>query len=282
MTNKEKSKKNVTPGLVKSEGFTKPRKNKTINPTLKAMVEDLPTTQKLETYSQYYEVKMADTNWIPPQDQLNITEEMKLPEKEVKQKAVDNKQPAEKKVEKFTKPKIKEDIVIKDAPKIADKLTSDMELALQHVQALNRQKEEIKNIDIEVAENVELEQPVEEQKTNVFEEINKNTAPAEETKKSDDKEKLVKEKPYMRVDRTEIRVSVNENNEKVYMVGKNVYNSKEFEEYLQGIGGKVLAFECKSLEIKGVEYKLKGEIYKSSNGEEFSADDIIDLLALEK
>lgn len=281
MSDNNKNKKNVAPGLVKSEGFTKPQKNRVKNPTLKAVVTDLPSTQKLELYSQYYEEKMADTNWIPPQAELHITEEMRKQVPTSSSEKTNSNQFEEKMQPKYTKPKKKEDIPVVEAPKIADKLSSDMELVLQNMAQLKEQKEEIKQIDRTIPMDEKLELVQEESKENVFAEANK-VVPSEEVKEEVDKKEILKEKPYMRVDKAEVRISTDSEGNVVYMVDRKVYKQSEFSEYLQGVSGKILARDCKFLEIKGVEYKLKGENYLASTGETVSVDEMLDLLAQEK
>ena len=276
-----KNKKNVAPGLVKSEGYTKPQKNGVKNPTLKVIVTDLPSTQKLELYSHYYEEKKADTNWIPPQSELHITEEMR---KQVPLSSVEKtnaKQLEEKTQPKFSKPKKREDVPVVEAPKVADKLTSDMELALQNMAKIKEQKEEIKHIDREIPMDVKFETETETPKINMFEAVNQAT-PEPEQKEEVDKKEILKEKPYMRIDKSEVRTSTDADGNVVYMVDRKVYKQSEFSEYLQGVSGKILARDCKFLEIKGVEYKLKGENYLASTGETVSVDEMLDLLAQEK
>ena len=281
MAEDNKNKKNVAPGLVKSEGFTKPQKSNAKNPTLKAVVTELPSTQKLELYSQYYEEKKADTNWIPPQDKLNITEDMRKPTSPVPAEKQIAKQPEVKAQPKFVKPKKREDVPVPEAPKVADKLTSDMELALQNMAKIKEQKEEIKQIDREIPMDVKFETETETPKINMFEAVNQAT-PEPEQKEEVDKKEILKEKPYMRVDKAEVRTSTDADGNVVYMVDKKVYKKSEFNEYLQGVSGKILALDCKLLEIKGVEYKRQGDGYVSSNGENLSVDEMLEIVAQEK
>ena len=281
MVEDNKNKKNVAPGLVKSEGFTKPQKTNIKNPTLKVVVDGLPSTQKLELYSQYYEEKKADSNWIPTQEQLNITDEMRKPASPSSVDKQTSKQLEVKAQPKSVKPKKKEDVPVPEAPKVADKLTSDMELALHNMAKIKEQKEEIKHMEREIPADVKFETEAETPKINMFEAVNQAT-PEPEHKEEVDKKEILKEKPYMRVDKAEVRTSTDADGNVVYMVDKKVYKKSEFNEYLQGISGKILALDCKLLEIKGIEYKRQGDGYISSTGEKLSVDNMLEILAQEK
>lgn len=272
------AKKNVAPGIVKSKGYAKPTKNKTINPTLKTVVDDLPSAQKLEIYSQYYEEKKSDTNWIPPQDKLNITEDMRKQSKP-KLDDKDSKAIEVKKVDKFKKPPKKENIQVVDIPKVIDKKPTDMEILLQNEHALKEEKLIINEVVSEIPEEIVSTESPAISMENVFATVNKNISVEVKT---DNSEALLKEKPFMRVDKIEVRTSVNADGVSVYMVGKKVYSKIEFNEFLQSVSGKILVLECKHLELRGVEYKLAGDKYIASNGNTYSIDEMLDLLAQER
>ena len=272
------AKKNVAPGIVKSKGYAKPTKNKTINPTLKTVVDDLPSAQKLEIYSQYYEEKKSDTNWIPPQDQLNITEDMRKQSKP-KLDDKDSKAIEVKKVDKFKKPPKKENIQVVDIPKVIDKKPTDMEILLQNEHALKEEKLIINEVVSEIPEEIVSTESPAISMENVFATVNKNISVEVKT---DNSEALLKEKPFMRVDKIEVRTSVNADGVSVYMVGKKVYSKIEFNEFLQSVSGKILVLECKHLELRGVEYKLAGDKYIASNGNTYSIDEMLDMLAQER
>ena len=114
---------------------------------------------------------------------------------------------------------------------------------------------------------------------NVFATVNKNISVEVKT---DNSEALLKEKPFMRVDKVEVRTSVNSEGASIYMVGKKVYSKIEFNEFLQSVSGKILALDCKHIELRGVEYKLAGDKYIASNGNTYSIDEMLDLLAQER
>ena len=156
-----------------------------------------------------------------------------------------------------------------------------MELALQQMSQIKEQKEEIKHIEREIPSDIKVATEAETPEINMFEAVNQ-IASQEEHKEEIDKKEILKEKPYMRIDKVEVRTSTDADGNVVYMVDKKVYSKPEFNEYLQSVSGKILALDCKFLELKGVEYKRQGDGYLSSTGEKMSIDNMLELIAQEK
>ena len=120
----------------------------------------------------------------------------------------------------------------------------------------------VENFDTKLAEKfVQSEKPAE----NVFETINKiEPKPQNNVNKSEFK-------GVIKIDDAEIMVSKNHD----YMVDKKVCNKDKMSEYLQQIGGKILALDCKCIEMEDKKFTLSKNSYRSSDGEEISLDDMI-------
>ena len=123
MTETQQEKRVVTPGLVKSEAYTKKTKSYTINPTLQVVTEELPIAEKSVLFTEHLVETLDLAPWAPPEGELNITAEMisvdvnmlpskpkteKKPKIEKLNKTRQVEQPVEKYVEKPTEKRIED------------------------------------------------------------------------------------------------------------------------------------------------------------------------------
>ncbi len=256
----EQEKHSVAPGLVKSSGYEKP-KTRVINPTMQAAVEELPTVEKSVTFTQGYASSISFSSWLPVEVEINIENV------EVVQDVKKDGKKEQKAQERFVyKPK-------------EEHKPSDIELANMVIPEVKPQKQKSKLDEI-----VNMEIPVQEEvaetisKANVFETINTIQEPVE-AKPTVNKSEMSDVKPFIKADKLEIRMKTTETGETVYMVGKDICDKARVDEYLQEICGKILAMDCKRIEIGNDKYTRQSDgSFKDSNNKVLSMDDMLALV----
>lgn len=261
----------VQPGFVKT-GYEKP-KEYTINPTLQTVVEELPVAEKAVTFREGY----ANSLMFDPLISFeNVLEIKPVTDVQSVQKADDK---FEKVKEKETKkPAISEEKDIIPEVKV-QKMPSDMEIILSRTLP---EVEEAKPAFDYVNTDVEVPNIVEENISNVFETINSmhtesDNKPSKNNKS--DKDMLLNTKPFMKVDKVEVRSIENSSGEVVYMIGRNICSSASFEEFVQEVSGKLLALDCKTLVLHDNTYTKQNDgTYKDVNGCVKSVDDLLSIL----
>lgn len=292
----QQEKRVVTPGLVKSESYTKKSKNYTINPTLQVVTEELPVAEKSVLFTEHLVETLDLAPWAPPEGELNITAEMisvdvnmlpskpkteKKPKIEKLNKTRQVEIPVEKYIEKPTEKRVEEPqeefeyIKPKRSAKNQEVNLKELQSAINEIKPTNIRPKAV----FEIPANTELPKDVAENvsKTNVFETI--NTIRTTPEAKSDNTNELKQEKPFMVVDNTEIRTLINDEGENIYMIGNKKSTAAQFSEYIQSISGKILALECKNLQIGDDKYTLqKDGTYKDNIGNTLSVDDMLERL----
>lgn len=287
MAETKQEKTSVVPGLVKS-GYEKPKK-RTINPTMQAAVEELPTAEKSVMFREYYANTLSHANWMPVDGEIpvNIEYDVKVVS-EVKPVVSENKYEKTLKPRKEAKEDVKhsaieEKFVVPEIKPLPQQVPSDMEIAMNMapIPEVKTKQPEFDTLNMNVGEVPET--TVENiSKTNVFETINSMQANAEqpaEKKPATDRDALMSAKPFMKIDKVEIRSVENASGEVVYMIGKQICTSESYESYLQEVAGKILAMDCKRIEIKDVIYTKQSDgSFKDSNNNTISMDQMLTLL----
>lgn len=258
------------PGIKKSKYTHK--SGKIVNPTKQKVMQELPTAQKYEFNPEDYLSFTNTPNWLPQEGltiesvstPTNVSNSEDKP-KEIKPKKI-------KETQKETKFKNIESTKKPSQP-------SDMELAMMQAElekAKQKQAEQEKLKQPEILPEIEIKQTA-TPKINMFEKINaiKQNTPVEETKEQTE---LKESELLMKVDHTEVRIAKNESDETVYIVDKEICTEEEYRVFLQQVAGKLLALDCRKLEYNGITYTRHKDGYKSSDGNDMSVDDMLDLI----
>lgn len=293
MAENENEKMSVAPGIVKG-GYERPKTHKS-NPTMQTAVQELPTAEKSMMYREYYATTLSFSTSMPMNGEFSmefITEvapvakaPVEAPYKKVKR--VDKVEPTpqlvEEKVQSMEIPIIQiPPEMMAPQPQIIEETPSDMELAMNYMGAI---PENIKQPEVEP--EIDMDIPMapmgEVPKSNVFGDINamQNTAMSKPKPKPTivTKEEFKDEKPFMVVDKTEVRRIEDASGNTVYMIGKDVCDHTKFETFKQEVAGKILAMECKRLELHGVTYtKQRDGVYINNDNDVVTMDDLLDIL----
>lgn len=273
MSETNKKKPSINPGLVRSDSDYKQSKSSAIsNPTKQLAVVALPTAEKESTFTEMYADSLKLT-WLPMTADnivipLEITDKAEAKPKRVK---------AESKSETKHAAKTKFDKIEKVKPeKIAEVKPTDMEILMANTPILQEPVKE-KSAFTEPVEFVNIQETPKREESNVFESINAIPVSQETQSTAKEDEKVLKEAPpYMTIDKVEVRTSVNSEGETIYMIGKSVYTESQFDEYMQGVYGKILAADCKKLSVQGTVYSAQRDgTYKDNNGNIITADELI-------
>ena len=117
---------------------------------------------------------------------------------------------------------------------------------------------------------------------NVFGSINmmqNMPKPTEEKSPKVTKDEFKQTKPFMVVDKVEVRTVENESGETMYMIGREICDHAKFETFKQEVSGKILAMDCKRLELHGVTYtKQKDGFYINDDNDVVTMDDLLNIL----
>ena len=270
MTETNKKKTPVNPGLVRSElDYKRSKASATSNPTKQAATVALPVTEKETKFVEMY-AESLKLSWLPL-----TAEDIVMTPNMVEEKA--QAQPKPKKESNKAKPKF-ENVKSEPAKKAQP---SDMEVLMANSEMI-KESPKLKAAFVEPIEITDLPKQEEKPENNVFESI--NAIPVSPEVKKDEKEdrnKLNTTRPYMKIDKVEVRKTTNADGITVYMIGKDIYNTEQFAAYMQGIYGKILASACKRIEFEDATiYVRQGNgSYKDKSGNIVSADDLISILS---
>ena len=268
MTETNKKKPRINPGLVRSDLDYKQSKTSAIsNPTKQVALVALPTAEKENTFTEMYADSLK-LSWLPL-----TTENIVIPI-EIEDKPV--VQPKAKTKKRTNKQTVKADKVNIEPKKVVESAPTDMEILMAQ-SAMMQEAPKVQDRFTEPVEFINLPETPQKEETNVFESI--NAIPVSQETKSNTKEerdKLVTSKPYMKIDKVEVRMTTNSDGETVYMIGKDILTGEQFTVYIQGIYGKILANDCKRIELQDMIYNRQGNgTYKDSNGKILTADELI-------
>lgn len=273
MAETSEKKSGINPGIVRSDSSYKQSKvSEAYNPTKQVAVSALPTAENEGTFVKMY-AESLHLNWlqmastiIEDKPQI-ITDLTQKPKSKVDKKQFKNK-PA-----KSSKPAESEAI---NTAKFAEK--TDMEIIMSSERII--QDKIAKKEEFVLPPELIVETVKPQRQNNVFEAINAIPVSQEQVvNKKADKDNLKETKPYIKIDKVEIRKSTNSEGETIYMIGKSVYSGAKFEEYLQGIYGKILAGQCRHIDIEDFSYTLQSDgSYKDNEGNLKSVDDLISIL----
>ena len=269
MSETNKKKNRVNPGLVRSELDYKRSKAAAIsNPTKQAATVALPVTEKETTFAEMY-AESLKLSWLPLTAEdivISISDEKASVPPKVKKETPKAKQKA-----KFEN--IKTESVKKSEP-------TDMEILMANSEMLK----EVPKLKASFPDNIEIVDLPEtgyKPEDNVFESINAiPVSPEIISDEKEDRNKLNTTKPYMKIDKVEVRKTTNSDGDTVYMIGKDILNSEQFDVYMQGIYGKILAADCKRIEFEDITYICQSDgSYKDSSGNIILADDLISIFS---
>lgn len=272
MTNTNDKRPKVNPGLVRSEAnYVSVKKAPASNPTKQIAVVALPTTEKENTFTVLYEESLKES-WLPVA--------MESVETIVSIAAEEQTEHTVQKPKREQKPKQETKFEYDKVEPIKTNTPTDMEILMSQ-NIPSAPKVEAKSVQPSVEfMNIEPE-PKQEKAAILFESINaipitsENKTPESQV----DKKSLNAEKAFMKIDKVEIRKTTNEKDEDVYMIDKDLYNEKQFYEYMQSVYGKLLSSDCKKLEYNDITYTRSGNgMYKDSGGNIISVDDLIKIL----
>lgn len=268
-TNNKKNR--VNPGLVRSESDYKRSKAAMYsNPTKQAASVALPVTEKETKFAEMY-AESLKLSWLPMTTE-DIVIEVQVPE----QPKVKKDTPKYK--TKFENVKAEP---VKKTEKVKKSEPDEMEILMANAEMV-KEAPQVKETFTEHIEIVDLPKPEITQESNVFESINAiPVSPEVKTDSAADRSKLNATKPYMKIDKIEVRKTVNSDGETVYKIGKEIMNSEQFDIYMQGIYGKILSSDCRHIEFEdSTSYKLQRDgFYKDTGGNLISADDLIAILS---
>ncbi|MBE7710499.1 MAG: hypothetical protein E7Z93_08670 [Cyanobacteria bacterium SIG32] len=292
MEQNEHEKMSVAPGIVKG-GYGKP-KARTSNPTMQAAVQELPTVEKSVMYREYYATTLSFATSMPMNGEFSmefITEvapvskaPVEAPYKKIKR--VDKVEPTPQLVEEMAQaPEIPiiqmPPEMVAPQPQIIEEETSDMEMAMNY---MNSAPQEVRPPEVET-EAVDIEIPITPienvPKSNVFGDINamQNATAPKPRPTVVTKEEFKDEKPFMVVDKIEVRRVEDAEGNSMYMIGKEICDHNKFETFKQEVAGKILAMDCKRLELHGVTYtKQRDGVYINSDNDVVTMDDLLDIL----
>jgi len=285
MSESKHEKFTVAPGVIKS-GYEKP-KERIVNPTMQVAVRELPTAEKSVMYKEYYATTLSTSSCMPMNGEFSI--------QFITEVSAVTKVSAEspyKKLKKDNKPavetiKVEEEKLILPEIKIeAPQQPTDTEVALELMEENIEDVPKLKEPEINMSD-IEIDLPVtaaveEISKANVFGTINsmQNTTvskPAEKPKT--DRERYMSIKPFMIVDRVQVRQIGEATDEYAYMIGKEICTHAKFEVFKEEVAGKILAMECNRLELNDVIYKKQSDgIYVDNNGDIVTLDDLLNIL----
>ncbi len=269
MTETNKKKPRINPGLVRSEADYKKSKTAALsNPTKQAASVALPVTEKETTFVEMY-AESLKLSWLPLTTEEIVAAPVVEEKAQTQPKPKKEAQKAKVKFEKVTPEPVK-----KSKP-------SDMEILMANSDMI-QEAPKPKAAFIEPVEITDLPKQEEKPENNVFESI--NAIPVSPEAKKDEKEdrnKLNTTRPYMKIDKVEVRKTTNADGITVYMIGKDIYNTEQFAAYMQGIYGKILASDCKRIEFEdATTYTRQGDgSYKANSGNIVSVDDLISILS---
>ena len=291
MAENENEKMSVAPGIVKG-GYQKP-KTHTNNPTMQVAVQELPTAEKSMMYREYYATTLSFATSMPMNGEFSmefITEvapvskaPVESPYKKVKRVEKVEKTPmiAEEKAQAYEPPiiQIPPEML---TPQVEEVAPSDMEIAMDYMGAIP-EVATVKPPELEPEINVDIPlTPMENiPQTNVFGDINamQNVVAQKPKPTVVTKEEFKDEKPFMVVDRIEVRKVENAAGETMYMIGKEICDHNKFETFKQEVAGKILAMDCKRLELHGVTYtKQRDGVYINNDNDVVTMDDLLDIL----
>ena len=270
----EQEKRAVLPGLPQMK--EKPREVVT-NPTKQLALEELPTVEKMEIFTRELS-SVYVASWLPP-DEFILSEI--IPEIKISANINDipKAPPKPKKSAKEEKQVKKDKYVIPEVPKPKD-MQSEMELALSQVQVSMVQEAVPKpQLDVNITDEVPVVEAEKKPETNVFETLNSIQADSPPEEEKHDKVDTSGAKLIMKVDNTEVKLVQNEGKDPSYIIGKKLSNEDEYKQFIQTISGKILALDCKRLEINDNVYVHQGNgIYKDKENKKYSVDDMLNLL----
>ena len=269
----EEEKKAILPGLPQVK--ERPKEFVT-NPSKQVALAELPTTEKMEVFTKELS-SVYVASWLPPDDFImsEIIPEIKVT---VDINNIPKAPPKPKKSAKDEKQVKKDKYVIPEKPK--DKaMQSDMELALSQVQvSVVRDAVPKPPANPVIEEKVPIVEVEKKPEANVFETINANTVVNTETEKHEKVDTSVAEL-IMKVDNVEVKLVQNDGGEPSYIIGKKLSNAEEYKQFIQSVSGKILALDCKRIEIKDNVYVRQGNgTYKDKENKEYSVDDMLNLL----
>ncbi len=292
MAQNEHEKMSVAPGIVKG-GYEKP-KARTCNPTMQTAVQELPTAEKSVMYREYYATTLSFATSMPMNGEFSmefITEvapvakaSVESPYKKVKR--VDKVEPTpqlvEEKVQAIEVPIIQMPPEMRaPEPQIIEEVPSDMEMVMNYMSSVPQDikqpevEPEMMNMDIQLT-------PMEDiPKTNVFGDINARQQEGLVKPKPVvvTKDEFKDEKPFMVVDKVEVRRVEDASGNNMYMIGKEICDHNKFETFKQEVAGKILAMDCKRLELHGVTYtKQRDGVYINNDNDVVTMDDLLDIL----
>lgn len=289
MTRQEREKVRMTPGIVKS-GIEKVKPSGG-NPTMQMASVELPVAEQSILYREYYATTLSTANSMPMNGEFSVEfitsvapvtkTHTESPYKKLnKVEALDIKPMA---VEEILKaPEIKQKLEIPDIvqPKFKQEDT-DMEMAMEFINSVEQieapmvaEAEEIVDMEENIIENVPVE--------NVFSTL--NSVPEIQREHMDKQPRIQRgefkqTKPFMVVDRVEVRAMQNVVGETIYMIGREACDHNKFEVFKQEVAGKILAMECKHLELNGQTYKRQSDgFYINDNNDIVTIDDLLDIL----
>ncbi len=273
MTETNNKKTGTNPGIVRSDSSYKQSKaSEGYNPTKQVAVTALPTAENEGTFVKMY-AESLQTNWL--QMASSIIEERPEINMEVKPSDIKPK-PVKKTHKKPEKAKSEKAKYAKTAQvKTTEK--SDMDIVLSASPIIPDVPKITEEITIPEGFTVETQKPAEQ--SNLFAAINAIPVSPEDVDKKEERDSLKETKPYIKIDKVEIRKSVDSSGATIYMIGKDIYTSAKFEEYMQGIYGKILAGQCKKIDIEDMSYTRQSDgKYKDQSGNFITEDDMISIL----
>ena len=288
MAEQEQEKMSVAPGIVKG-GYEKPKKHKS-NPTMQTAVQELPTAEKSVMYREYYATTLSFSTSMPANGEFSmefITEvapvaktSVESPYKKLKREVKIEKTP-----DSNEKATVQEPVVIQIPPELTppkvENIPSDMELAMNYMGTLPEQPT-VSKVEPELNMDIPIVPQQEAPQVNVFGSINmmqNMPKPTEEKSPKVTKDEFKQTKPFMVVDKVEVRTVENESGETMYMIGREMCDHAKFETFKQEVSGKILAMDCKRLELHGVTYtKQKDGFYINDDNDVVTMDDLLNIL----
>lgn len=289
MTQKEYEKIRMTPGIVKS-GIEKVNQYGS-NPTLQTVAVELPVAEQSIVYREYYATTLCTAHSMPMNGEFSVEFitaiapvtkiHAQSPYKKLYQIEALNVKPLEI-IETLKAPEIKQKLEIPNIlPSKYKQPEPDMEMAMEFINSvvpieapeIVKGEEEI-DIEYNNIENISTE--------NVFETL--NTIPEIQREHLDKmpvskRNDFMNIKPFMIVDKLEVRTMQNNVGETIYMIGREVCDHNKFEIFKQEVAGKILAMECKNLELHGTIYHKQNDgVYINNHNDIVTIDDLLDIL----